>query len=220
MCFSASASFIASAALASIGTIAVYKNHRRPDWPLLAIPFIFAIQQAIEGFLWLSITQWNGQGTLLLSALFLFFAFFWWPAYIPSVTAYLEKNKILRGRFKLLAFLGITFGAVLYGFYLLNPQPAFLVNQSVCYGYYPYNFTVGFSTYPLIIALYFAFTFIPGLFSGHKVFRLFAIISGISAAVALYFYTEQFVSVWCFFAALLSLLLLRTPQRKLFSWFK
>lgn len=208
MCFSASASFLASATLASLGTVILIKKRKTSEWPLIAIPFIFALQQALEGFLWLSLNHGNSSNTLILSASFLFFAFFWWPAYMPSVTAYLEKDRILRGRFKVLAFLGITFGATLYGFYLLHPQPGFILGKSLCYGYYPYDFTLGFNTYPLLIALYFAFTFIPGLFSSHKIFRLFSALSAFSAAIAMYFYTEQFTSVWCFFAALLSLSLL------------
>ena len=212
MCFSASASFIASAALMSIGTVAIVKKRGTPDWPLVAIPFIFAVQQAIEGFLWLSLKNWGGQGSIFLSSLFLFFAFFWWPAYMPTVTAYLEKNKTLRGRFKVLAFLGITFGAALYAFYILHPQPPYLLNHSVCYNYYPYDFSLGLSTYPLLLVLYFAFTFIPGLFSSHRVFRLFCVLSALSAGVALYFYTEHFTSVWCFFAAILSLVTLWQPK--------
>ena len=214
MCFSASASFIAAAALASIGTVVILKKRNTSDWPLIAIPFIFAIQQAVEGFLWLSLDKWNGQGSIFLSSLFLFFAFFWWPVYMPTVTAYLEKKPTLRSRFKILAFLGITFGAVLYGFYLLHPQPAYLQAHSVCYSYYPYDFTLGFNTYPLLLVLYFALTFIPGLFSSHRVFRLFCILSALSAAVALYFYTEHFTSVWCFLAAVLSLVILYQPRSK------
>ena len=108
----------------------------------------------------------------------------------------------------------ITFGAALYAFYILHPQPPYLLNHSVCYNYYPYDFTLGLSTYPLLLVLYFAFTFIPGLFSSHRVFRLFCILSALSAAVALYFYTEHFTSVWCFLAAVLSLVILYQPRSK------
>ena len=57
MCFSASASFAASAALVSLGLLAVKKTDNKKDIPFFSIPFGFALQQAIEGLLWLSVNN-------------------------------------------------------------------------------------------------------------------------------------------------------------------
>ena len=60
MCFSATASFSAAAVLLGIGTLtlrsALASRHayRRRELPFAAIPLLFAIQQLIEGVIWLT----------------------------------------------------------------------------------------------------------------------------------------------------------------------
>mgnify|MGYP000091041284 FL=1 len=75
MCFSATASFAASAVLGATGIATLAKTKDRKMLPLATIPLVFAIQQAIEGGLWLTIAD-GGSDAVLLSALFLFFALF------------------------------------------------------------------------------------------------------------------------------------------------
>ena len=76
MCFSPAASFTAAALLSVAGSAAVIKNYKvKKALPIAIIPLIFAIQQAIEGMLWLNI-QGSGGYTLLFTYLFLFFALF------------------------------------------------------------------------------------------------------------------------------------------------
>ena len=55
MCFSATASFGASAVLGAIGIIAVAKAKTKPQRLFATIPLIFAVQQLTEGLLWLSL---------------------------------------------------------------------------------------------------------------------------------------------------------------------
>ncbi len=116
MCFSASASFTASALLTGIGAYSIYKFKKTPEWPLAIIPFIFATQQAIEGFLWLSLTRWESAGAIALSAIFLFFAFFWWPAYMPWVAAKLETDPDRKKIHTKIWYLALFFSLTLYFF--------------------------------------------------------------------------------------------------------
>jgi len=55
MCFSATASFGASAVLGVIGIVAVAKAKTNPQRVFATIPLIFSVQQLSEGFLWLSL---------------------------------------------------------------------------------------------------------------------------------------------------------------------
>ena len=57
MCFSAPASFVAAAVTGAVGVAAMMRVHRREELPLAAMPLFFAVQQAIEGFLWLSLRR-------------------------------------------------------------------------------------------------------------------------------------------------------------------
>lgn len=58
MCFSATASFVAAAGLAPVGIVSLVMARRlEPErWrPLALMPILFAIQQALEGCVWLGL---------------------------------------------------------------------------------------------------------------------------------------------------------------------
>src|SRR3989344_2609319 len=89
MCFSPAASFIASGGLAAIG-VSSYSIAPKNQKLIASIPFIFAIQQAVEGFQWLSLDS-NISPTF--SYAFLFFALLFWPVYIPWIVFHLDKKR-------------------------------------------------------------------------------------------------------------------------------
>lgn len=95
MCFSPTASFTASIAIGTIG-VATLRHVKNPrELALALMPILFAIQQTIEGFLWLSLGS-NGPGALPLTYAFGFFAFFLWPIYAPFAVYLLEPEAIRR----------------------------------------------------------------------------------------------------------------------------
>ncbi|MGZ5219533.1 MAG: hypothetical protein ACXWC7_05630, partial [Chitinophagaceae bacterium] len=55
MCFSAGASFGASALLGVIGAVTITKAKTIPQRLFATIPLVFAVQQLSEGMLWLSL---------------------------------------------------------------------------------------------------------------------------------------------------------------------
>jgi hypothetical protein len=57
MCFSAGASFGASAVLGAIGIVTLTKAKTTDQIPFASIPLLFAVQQAVEGTLWIGLTQ-------------------------------------------------------------------------------------------------------------------------------------------------------------------
>lgn len=80
MCFSAAASFGASATLTGVGVLAARQVTAPNQRAFAAIPVIFAIQQFVEGFVWLSLTQESwAEWTRLSTFSFLFFAEVLWP---------------------------------------------------------------------------------------------------------------------------------------------
>ncbi len=58
-----------------------------------------------------------------------------------------------------------------------------------------------------VIALYLAATCVTGFLSSHPFVRMFGVLSLLSFVATYLVYTRAFVSVWCFFAAILSLLI-------------
>jgi hypothetical protein len=94
MCFSAEASFGASAVLGVIGVVAVAKARTTPQRLFAAIPLLFAVQQLAEGMLWLSLKDpglepWQH----LFTYTFLVFAMMVWPVWIPLTICLLEKEE-------------------------------------------------------------------------------------------------------------------------------
>lgn len=199
MCFSPTASFAASGLLGAVGVASVYKTREIKALPLAAIPLIFAIQQAIEGGLWESVGK-SGANTLLFTYIFLFFALFWWPAYAPFTMYLVEPVRWRRWLFILFGAVGLGLGGYLYWSFLFEPRPALVVNYCI---YYPYSVT----HYILAGVLYLLVTVVAGLLSSRRSVRIFYLCAGSLAVVSLWFYFENFISVWCFFGALVSGLL-------------
>jgi len=55
MCFSATANFVGSAALGTVGVVTLKKVKHRRELLFAALPLFFAIHQFIEGFVWLGL---------------------------------------------------------------------------------------------------------------------------------------------------------------------
>ena len=192
MCFSATASFAASGGLAVVG-VASYQTANKKQKMLALIPILFAIQQAIEGFQWVSLGR--GSSNLFLAYGFLFFAFLLWPIYIPWVVKQFdEKNtRVMRW------FVGAGIGASLFllGDLLFFPLDVVIYNQCIQYDVY-----VPFQRFWAV--LYVSIVCGSMIVSSIRAFRLLGVFVFVSAAFSAYMYLGAFTSVWCFFAALLS----------------
>ena len=192
MCFSATASFVASGGLAVLGGTSLVVA-KKEDKILAVIPFIFAIQQAFEGVQWLYI---RGGSTSLFAAYgFLFFAFFVWPIYVPVSVFLLDKNK--RGIMSLFILIGTV--VALYFAFLIPFQPLYINRFPSCISY-DFNFPL----WPLINSMYMLAIFGPFLISSHRIFRWYGTVILFLAIVSLLFFMVAFTSVWCFFAAVVS----------------
>ncbi len=93
MCFSATASFSAAIVIGSIGVATFQKCKHREMKILASVPFLFAMQQVAEGFVWLSFTQSKFHGLQPAATIaFLFFAWVLWPILIP-LSVYQSEAK-------------------------------------------------------------------------------------------------------------------------------
>lgn len=192
MCFSAPASFIASGGLLVLGG-ATYAVARRKDKILVAIPILFGIQQAFEGIQWLYLN--NGSSSRLAGYGFVFFALVVWPIYVPAFVYSLDKKrkKLLRW----FIFTGVALALYFLG--LLAMEPLRIREQSACVNY---NFNLPLER--IIQALY-LLVILGSLFaSSRPIFRWFGLAIAILAFVSWRLYHRNFISVWCFFAAVVS----------------
>src|SRR5689334_17520309 len=125
MCFSAGVSFGATAALAAIGVVSIAGARSRAHVGVAAMPLLFAMQQAIEGALWIHLrsTPW-GQSFTPIATAFLFFAVFLWPVYVPFAFRAIETRRERRRAMLALGFVGIALGGYLFAVSAFRPSGA------------------------------------------------------------------------------------------------
>jgi hypothetical protein len=203
MCFSASASFTAGALIAAAG-VATMSKVSKPSQRLFAgIPFLFAVQQIAEGFLWLTL---QNDGQLILQKvstyLFLIPADVLWPILIPLSIIMMEENRKRRRILKVFLYAGVLL-SLYYGICML----LFRVNPVImnCHIYYGGTFPEKLMI-PAFL-LYVTVTVAPLFISTVKKISIFGILMLTACVVSAIFYTKNVTSVWCFFAALLSVLI-------------
>ena len=71
------------------------------------------------------------------------------------------------------------------------------------------------------MSLYLLSTTVSPIFSTHRIVKIFGVLALLSFAAAYFFYAAWFISVWCFFAAILSVsVLLHLALRRIQPDFK
>ena len=197
MCFSATASFSAGALLLGIGTLTL-KSARRPrELPFAAIPMLFAIQQLSEGVIWLTFRHEAPLLNAVMTHFYSFFSHVLWPIYVPVAVLLIEPPGWRRRA--LIAFIaaGIAVGAYLLYVLVAFPIVSRPIGQHIEY-VSPHFFAMAAMT------LYLLSTTVSPIFSRHRMVNVFGILALLSFGGAYFFYATWFISVWCFFAALLS----------------
>jgi len=203
MCFSATASFSAAIVIGSIGVATFQKCKHREMKILASVPFLFAMQQVAEGFVWLSFTQSKFHGLQPAATIaFLFFAWVLWPILIPlSVYQSEAKGKKRQISFYLFLLGCLTGAHSLYNLYAGNPRP--LIND------FHIDYTLNYTSFEQKIQsiqqmAYVFVTVIPLFLSSLKGAKVLATANLFALVLAYVFFKHSLPSTWCFFAAILS----------------
>ncbi|MDI9364530.1 MAG: hypothetical protein QM541_06245 [Flavobacterium sp.] len=205
MCFSAIASFSAGTVLTTAGIITTQKVSSKLQLAFAAIPLLFGIQQLSEGFVWLSLThQQYAHWQQAATHAFLFFAHALWPVWVPFAALLLEtkqpKKTILFGFFMLGLLLSL--GEI----YCLS---AYHVESRIYGKHIEYLITYPRPFVAVSEIVYVIVTLVPCFVSSFKNMRWFAIVLATALVLTGIFYQAWLISVWCFFAALLSVIIYR-----------
>ncbi len=202
MCFSATASFGAGAVLAAIGVVNVHKAKISRQLAFAVIPFIFSVQQIAEGFMWLSLTHaeyaaW--QHTAMYT--YLIFAQLVWPLWVPVSMLLLEKNAIRKNILYVLLGIAITLFVASGSGMIYYPVSA----ETNCYHI---HYTLDYPATLVLLSkiFYGTVTVVPCFVSGRKNMWMLGAAVGIAYIVTRIFYEAYAISVWCYFAALLSII--------------
>lgn len=220
MCFSATASFGASAVLGTIGIIAVAKAKTNPQRLFATIPLIFAVQQLTEGFLWLSLKNADmASWQPLLTYIYLVFAMAVWPLWVPLTIRLLEKDSRSKRIMNVLVGIGalVTICVVL----VLSLYPVQAMTPACLHC--PFSSTASLNqhlhyqfTFPPVpkgligafTVLYIMATIVTPFISSIKKMKWMGFVFLASYFFAVILYNGFVISIWCFFAALLSFVVL------------
>ena len=206
MCFSAGASFGASAALGIIGVVAITKARTIPQKLFASIPLIFSAQQITEGMLWLSFNDTSFQGRSLFTYIYLVFALMLWPVWIPLTIRLLEEDATRKKILNIFVIIGAIVSAWFAGSVFFCSAQAITTHHHI---QYQLNFPPEVTNliWPFNI-FYFIATIVSTFISSIKRMKWLGIVCAIAYLFSLYFYSEFVISVWCYFAAVLSIIVL------------
>ena len=206
MCFSANACFTAGAILVPMGIYTLVKSYRnnKPYLALATFPLLFGLQQLIEAAVWLTFEQRVKINIQVMATGYLFFAFVLWPLCVPLAALLIEKNVKRKILFKGVCVIGFVFGSTLYVPLLIYPQWVSVTALKGSILYQTVFIYDGLVPTTLVSLVYAIIITTPLMLSTVKSLRFFGILVLVSIAISAVFFAYAFVSVWCFFAAILS----------------
>ena len=180
-----------------LGALTLKSASRPRELMFAAIPLLFAVQQLTEGVIWLTFRYDAPQINRVMTQVYAFFSHVLWPAWIPPAVLLMEAPG--RRHRVLLTFVAAGAAVGAYLLYVLMTFPAVSrpTGQHIEY-LSPHFFAAE------VMTLYLLATTVSPLLSTHGVVKIFGALALLSFGAAYYFYTTWFISVWCFFAALLS----------------
>lgn len=204
MCFSATASFGSAAVLLIIGGVCIKNSETGPQRLLSSIPLMLSVQQFLEGILWISFLNpeysvWGKSATYG----FLIFAQIVWPFFIPFSIMLMEKEQKRR---KILLFLTIigSVQALILGYGMLM----YAVSSEILHSHIRYNLDFPPANRWFGGVLYIIATGVSPFISSIRRLRFVGIIVLCSYLFTRVLYGQNVISVWCYFAALISFVIL------------
>jgi len=182
--------------LAGVGTVKLAR--RRAELPLALLPLLFGAQQLIEGAVWWSLNHPDAGLNAAATFAYLLFARVLWPVLVPLAILGLEPVRWRRTGMVALVGLGVGVGLDGAAAVLAGPSSSHIAGGSIAYE----------MPSVMVIAGYLVATCGAALLSSHVPLRLMGAAAFGLALLTLWLYAVVFVSVWCFFSAILTSMIL------------
>jgi hypothetical protein len=203
MCYSAGASFAAAVVISTAGIVAVKSAHKPSQIGFAVIPLIFGIQQFAEGCLWLTLQSSDYETVKsICNYVFLITAQVIWPVMLPLSVLLMEEDNRRKKILRTLLATGMAL-SLYYGFYLLVSR----VTSEILDCHILYSIDRAKIWSLPVFFIYLAVTVAPFFISGARRMYIMGILIILSLAVSVFFYKVHLTSVWCFFAALISIII-------------
>ncbi|MFF1675017.1 DUF6629 family protein [Streptomyces sp. NPDC058256] len=201
MCWSATADLVAGAGIAAVGVACVARVRRPGDLPLAALPLLLGAHQIVESAVW-DAGGGTGPATVAWAVIALPLLAVWVPVGVLCAAPRHARRRLL---IPLAAGL-VTAAALAYAL-AVRPVRAEIRGHTV--GYF-----VDLSHPALLIAGYLLATIGSLLLSGDRGLTLFGVLVAVGALITWAMWQIEFVSTWCAFAALCSVVLLGWVRRR------
>jgi hypothetical protein len=207
VCYSPQASFVAAAALAPVGVATLRSVRRREELVIGALPLLFAVHQSVEGLVWLGLEGRVSDALLdLAMRVYLLFAQVALPVLVPVGMLLLEPDRARRRWLAALVALGAVVAARLLWVVTAHPVGAQALDHAIAY-----DTDVHFGY--LVAAGYVAATCGPALLSSRRGLRWFGVANLAGLSLAAFSAYSAVTSVWCFYAALVSVFIALALRR-------
>ena len=202
VCFSPEADALVGGIVIGIGVDAL-RHVRRPEQIALAsLPLLFGLHQLTEALVW-----WGLRGDVATSVehvavwVYLLFAFAALPILVPLAVGLIERVSARRRAVLVFGVLGVAVASALTVAMFRGPIHAAIGDRSVVY-------TVGSVSHGgQLTALYVVATCGALLASSYRDIELLGVLNLIAIPVLMWLTISGFVSLWCFWAAIVSVVI-------------
>jgi hypothetical protein len=200
MCWSATADLIAGAGIACVGVACVARVRRAGDLPLAALPLLLGAHQLIEARIW-QVGGGTGPATLAWAVIALPLLAVW----VPVAVVCAVPRQAVRLAVPLAA--GVATAAVLAYSLATRTVRAEIRGHTVAY-------VIGLPQAEVLVAGYLIATIGALLLAGDRWLVGFGALAGVGAVVCWALWRLEFVSTWCAFAAVCSLVVFGWVRRR------
>ncbi|MET4667886.1 hypothetical protein ABID94_000745 [Streptomyces sp. PvR018] len=200
MCWSATADLVAGSGIAAIGVVTLARTRRVRDLPLASLPLLLGAHQIVESVVW-NADGGTGPATLAWAVMALPLLALWVPLGVFCAAP-------ARARARLAAPLAVGVITAAFLAHALAARPVTAEVRGRTLGY-----AVDLPHARLLIAGYLLATVGALLLSGDRTLRLLGALVAAGAVVCVVFWRMEFISTWCAFAALCSVVLLGWAHR-------
>lgn len=201
MCWSATADLVAGAGIAAVGVACVARVRRPGDLPLAALPLLLGAHQIVESAVW-DAGGGTGPATVAWAVIALPLLAVWVPVGVLCAAPRHARHRLL-----IPLAVGLVTAATLAYALAVRPVRAEIRGHTV--GYF-----VDLSHPELLIAGYLLATVGSLLLSGDRGLTLFGVLVAVGALITWALWQMEFVSTWCAFAAVCSVVLFGWVRRR------
>jgi hypothetical protein len=208
MCFSPEADFTGGAIVVAVGVETLRRVRSPRELIVGALPLLFGLHQLVEGFVWLGLRGQVSDGVgSAATHVYIVYAHAILPALVPLGFMLLEPDPYRARRVLPFACLGALLGAYLLWQVTAYPVGTQAADHCIIYTTHTPNDV-------LVTVLYVVVTCGPALISSRPYLRWFGLVSVIGAIGAAVVQADAVTSLWCLYAALVSVLILEHFRRQ------